>query len=476
MTKFTGSRSVTLLALAMASAAAAHAQVGPPASPPPPPPPPTVTTSWSGGSPRTAEEDRTFKINGRVQYDVFNLSTDGASAVDQDYSRAFARRIFLGVEGQFTQNWKYNIKFAYVPGASEATSSITTLRLCQNTTTSVIAQRAACLTGETNIGPVVTAVSTSGGGDDLGLDDAFIQYVVGDWEFTLGQNNQISPMEDRTSSLNIPFNERSGYINAFGFTKLMGASAATSGGNWSAGIGVYGDDLGNPETTNQSEQIAVQGRATWAPIYQRTPDGVTVLHLGVNARQRDNSGSDVNRGPGFRYRARPQTGSGDRFVDTGSTAFAQDTFFGAELAAQYNQFGMAAEYGQLKARPQSGTTLGAFDPTFQGGYVDFFWSPTGDSRTYNAKDGSFSRTVPRRTLGSDSGIGSVMLGARYDYLDLTDGVMDGGEQKGVTLQATWQPLSFVKFQLDYSKLDIDRPSSPLSGEADVITFRSQIEW
>ncbi|HOZ29214.1 MAG TPA: porin, partial [Hyphomonadaceae bacterium] len=183
----------------------------------PPPPPPSVATSWSGGSPRTTEEDRIFKINGRVMYDAFNLSTDDLAAVNQNYTRTFVRRAFLGVEGQFTQNWKYNIKLQFAPGADQASSTTTTVRLCQNTTTLAVAQRATCATGETDRGPIVTAVSTSGADTEVGFDDAFIQYVLGDWEITLGQNNQVSPMEDRTSSLNIPFNERSGYINAFGF-------------------------------------------------------------------------------------------------------------------------------------------------------------------------------------------------------------------------------------------------------------------
>ncbi|HOY79864.1 MAG TPA: porin, partial [Hyphomonadaceae bacterium] len=183
----------------------------------PPPPPPTVSTSWSGGSPRTTEEDRIFKINGRVMYDAFNISTDDLSTVNQNYSRSFVRRAFLGVEGQFTQNWKYNIKLQFQPGADQASSTVTTVRLCQNTATNAIVQRASCATGEADRGPTVTAVATSGADTEVGFDDAFIQYILGDWEITLGQNNQVSPMEDRTSSLNIPFNERSGYINAFGF-------------------------------------------------------------------------------------------------------------------------------------------------------------------------------------------------------------------------------------------------------------------
>jgi phosphate-selective porin OprO/OprP len=195
-------------------------------------------------------------------------------------------------------------------------------------------------------------------------------------------------------------------------------------------------------------------------------------------RYRDNAGGpDATgvRGPGYRYRARPNTGWGDRFVDTGSTAFAQDQFIGGEFAAQHNAFAMEAEYGLLKAKPQSGTALGSASPSFSGGYVDLFWSPTGETRHYKPREGVFGRTTPLKGLGAE-GFGSVQLGVRYDFVDLTDGATDGGEQKGFTLQSTWQPLAFLKFQADYSRLDIERPNSPLNGTANVFTLRSQIEW
>jgi phosphate-selective porin OprO/OprP len=137
---------------------------------------------------------------------------------------------------------------------------------------------------------------------------------------------------------------------------------------------------------------------------------------------------------------------------------------------------MGAEYGMLRSKPQSGTAIGAFEPTFQGGYVDFFWSPTGESRHYKVKESLFGRVAPTSPLGKEDGLGSLMFGLRYDFLDLTDGAVDGGEQKGFTLQSTWQPLAFLKFQADLSQLDIDRPSSPDSGTANVFTLRSQIEW
>lgn len=466
-------------ALAIVALAAAPAFAQTPAAPAEKPAAkPTTQTSWSGGAPKASEGEQSFKPSGRVQFDVFNLETDGASAVDQSYSRSFVRRVYLGVDGQFNANWRYKVDLAFQPGADQASSSVTTLRLCQDNGSAAIAQRAICLAGETDRGPVVTAVSTSGADTEVGFDFAYLQYVAGPWEITLGQNNMTSPMEDRASALNTPFNERSGYITAFGFSKAMGVAVNTSGDTWSAGVGVYGDDLNNPESNNTSETVALQARGTWVPYFAKTDDGVTLVHLGATARYRDNAGGEDAtgiRGPGFRYRARPNTGWGDRFVDTGSIAFAQDEFLGAEFAAQHNAFGASGEFGQLKAKPQSGSPFAGVNPSFTGGYLDLFWSPTGESRNYKAKEGTFGRTSPLTSLGED-GFGAVTFGLRYDFLDLTDGAIDGGEQKGVTLQGTWQPINFLKFQLDYSRLDIERPTSAVSGTADVITMRSQIEW
>lgn len=52
---------------------------------------PTVSTSWSNGAPKTSEGERSFKVNGRVLYDIFDIDADGASATDQSYSRSYVR-------------------------------------------------------------------------------------------------------------------------------------------------------------------------------------------------------------------------------------------------------------------------------------------------------------------------------------------------------------------------------------------------
>ena len=59
----------------------------------------------------------------------------------------------------------------------------------------------------------------------------------------------------------------------------------------------------------------------------------------------------------------------------------------------------------------------------------------------------------------------------------------GGKQQSYVGQVTWMPITYVKFQLDYAKEDISRTNQslfgstvPTQGSADVITFRTQLDW
>ena len=402
-----------------------------------------VTTSWSG-APRTNEEDRQFKVNGRFQYDIANVNADFTNGADLNFTRSYSRRIFIGVEGRFTQQWRYNVKFDLKPGDGSG--------------------------------------STNGG--EVGLDDAYLEYAGSNYSIFIGQNNAVSHLEDRDSSNNIPFNERSAFDQAFvNGGKTFGVDYLTNGGNWSLGAGIHGDSLNNSEAT-VDESVEGRLRGTWAPIYQRTPDGITVLHLGLAARYRDSGGATS----GFAaYSARPAVASATGLGAPISTigTYRHDQLYVGEVAFQHNAFGVEAEYAMLNAQPDNGSQP---DRSFKGGYIDLFWSPTGESRNYSASDGSFGRVTPFRTLGSDGGIGHVMLSARYDFLDLTDGTLGGapseysaGKMKGWVAGVTWAPIAYVKFQANYSSYNIDRFTTggaiaATDGDVDAITFRTQIDW
>jgi phosphate-selective porin OprO/OprP len=443
MTKFSIMRTAALAALAAAAGIGvtekAHAQ---------------AATSWSG-APRTTEEDRQFKVNGRVQYDVYGIDADYTTGTDQKYSGAFARRVFLGAEGRFTTNWRYNIKFDLTPGRQNNVTTTTT-------------------TAAGN----VTSVTTSGSnvGDEVRLDDFYLEYAGSTYSLFMGQNNALHHIEDRTSSNETPFNERSSIDQAFGFGKIFGLSYLTNGGNWSAGVGVETDKLDNPENPVDEENIAYVGRVTYAPYFQRTPDGSSWLHLGLSARYRDNGSGATLLG----YSATPGAASGGAGfsapVTTGSIA-GRDTLYGGEVFFQHNTFGVGGEYMQLQGKLPTGV-----DRTLEGGYVEAWWSPTGEGRNSQPTDGSWGRVTPRRTLGNDGGIGSILLTARYDFLDLNDSTTLGGEQKGWLAGVTWKPIAYVKFQGNYTNYEIDRKTAlgvavaGADGDVQAFSLRTQFDF
>jgi len=129
----------------------------------------------------------------------------------------------------------------------------------------------------------------STGGGTVKADDFYIEYAGSNYSLFIGQNNAIAQMENRDSSLTIPFNERSRIANAFAPNdKQMGLAYLTNGGNWSPRRRSLwrpaADQSGLHATAQETSEERV--RFTFAPIYERTPSGVKLLHVGAYARHR----------------------------------------------------------------------------------------------------------------------------------------------------------------------------------------------
>ena len=398
-----------------------------------------VTQSWTG----TVAEDRAgearFKMRGRLQYDVYSNEWDapGGSVDTEDGTRSYIRRAFLGVQGRFSDNWRYKVDFVLNPGAS------------------------------------VDDATT--GDQAVAVDDAYLEYAGDFFSVVIGENNVTSPMEDRTSSLDIPFIERSSIINAYGYGRAAGVAGLVTGANWMAAFGVYGDSLNNSDSgfTN-SEQTSISGRFTWAPIFETSPEGVTLLHLGVSARQRYNGDDSL-----YRYRARPLNGRGSRWVEAGSGAGStaeSDISYGFEVSGQYNAFGFTAEYITLEGETTAGGELES-----DGYYVDLTWSLTGEARSYRGNQGSFGPVAPEHPI-TEGGLGHWGLIARYDYIDLSDLDFGGarGEQTAWGLGVNWVPIDHVRFMLNYADTEADRvnnvPVNSPDADAQVISLRTQFDF
>ena len=398
-----------LAALATAvGAGAAHAQSSP-----------SHTTSWTGTVGEDRYGDARFKMRGRFQYDLYDSDWDIGTA--DDGTRSYVRRAFLGVQGRLTEHWRYKVDFVLTPGASE-----------------------------------------------VNVDDAFLEYVGDDWSIVIGEHNITSPLEDRISSLDIPFNERSSIINAFEYGRRAGIGFLTGGANWSFSAAAQGESLNTAgETFAVDEATALSARFTFAPIFETTPEGVTLVHLGVHARQRE-QGDNAD----FRYRTRPFNGRNTRHIDTGTLAGAEsDTTLGVEAAVQFGRFGAQAEYMVLDGDATAG------DYTFDGYYVDVYWSLTGESRSYRGNQGSFGAIAPSRPFGTDGGWGHWMLSGRYDFIDLSDlGGASRGEQSAWGVGLDWVPIDHVRFKLNYAFSDMDRVGAGVDDEAQIITLRSQFDF
>jgi len=426
-------RSAALLALTTgAGVSQAQAQSAPP-------PPPNFQAAPSF---RDADGGFTFKVRGRMMYDIYSVDADFAGTVaDQSYRRSGLRRARLGVEGQMTPKFRYQAEATILGGGAT-------------------------------------------------WEELRLEYVGKEASVFIGNTNTFEPMEELTSSRVINFNERAKWTEAFGTGRFAGIGAVWTGPNWSLRAGVQGDSINNAETAGREELLQAKVRGTWAPIMERTPEGANILHLGVNLRYRDAMGDSPSAvatagRQGFRYRARPQgDGFGDRFIDTdygaaaGLPAFSGDTdrLYVAEVAYVRGPILVAGNYAYSEIE----SVLGA-DASFSGGNVDLVWNLTGESHNYRGRTGDFTRTAAATPITVEGGHGLVQLGLRYDNVTLTDSVtggkVRGGTQNAYVAALNWYPIDYVGFKLNYAYNDITGgDAGTRTGEAQVISLRTQFDF
>lgn len=336
---------------------------------------------------------------------------------DEDDTDAYVRRLFLGGQGRIAGPWRYKADFVLTPGI-----------------------------------------------EHIGVDDAFIEYRAGTWSLFIGEHNITSPLEERTSSLNVPFIERSSVITAFGYGRRAGLGFIKAGENWSAAVAWQGGSMNAAEGEGDvGESRALSSRFTLAPVHAEG----RVLHLGAHVRHRYQ-----NEAP-MRVRARPLNGRDSRWIDAGSASASRldhDLSLGGEIAFARGPFAVMAEYIALEGETRAGASR-----RFDGFYVDVTWALTGEARPYDAGDGVFGVAAPLAALGQ-GGWGAWLLSARYDFVELSDGDdPQRGEQRSYALGLDWIPVEHVRVKLNYAFSEMDRTIGP-DDEAEIVTLRLQLNF
>jgi phosphate-selective porin OprO/OprP len=257
-------------------------------------------------------------------------------------------------------------------------------------------------------------------------------------------------------------------IGQFKNTTNVFGSSATDGGSQTVGRLVV-----LPVFEGEGERfvhLGVAGRTMGLKLLQTKLDPATGLPTGPEV-------------PAVRFRSRGDIRNGPPgpinsiYADAGLLEGTWQNMLGLEFVGNDGPLSWQAEYigswlydavttdtSPLNSgrQPPPGTAVGTV--FYQGGYVEVLYFLTGETRTYSRLEANFDRPIPRdnfyvvrggnrrQVFGS---AGAWQVGARYNYLCLSDGVVNGGVLNGVTLGLNWlwNPNARVYFNYDFTYRD-----------------------
>ena len=384
---------------------------------------PGTRIEWKG-SPQFAEDDRSFKVKGRIQADAAYVSVpDGTGDRGLGFSNE-VRRIRLGGGGKLGGGIGYKLELEFSD-------------------------------------------------NNVDLVDTFITYENKAWLLAVGNQNQFQSLDELTGDTSGSFMERAAFTDAFNFERRLGISAQHRGKTLLLQAGIFTDDItalsndsDGPSGGDENNSFGVDGRAVYAPML-----GDTRLHLGASAHWRKLN--RVSEDP-VRYRQRPFVHTtNSRILATPAFNADRELHYGLEVAGIHGPWHFAAETHWLKAfRPA------AANPSFFGGYVEVgYFLTAGDTRPY--KGGIFGVANPKNPI-SDGGIGAVQVNLRYDRLDLNSGTIRGGTQDGYLASIIWTPVNYLRLNLNYGYLDYNDAAIAANGRtsygAHVIGSRIELDF
>ena len=414
--------------------------------------------AWKGAPEFTGKNGWSFKPRGRFHFDNGTISTPGALSTRNLGFNSRVRRIRLGAEGTMPGGFGYKVEVDFA--------------------------------------------------NNVGFGDAYVSYSPPNSPLSirLGNLETLDGLEQITSSNNISFLERATFNDAFLNSRRLGAAMALKSGDddWRGEVGLF--TAHSIDSTFDNDGRIGAARLVYAP---KALGGQ--LHFGVNYQHREfasNNGGVVSASVNApstnqlaRYRARPGSQLTDvRFVDTGSFAAKRDRIVGVEAAAIFKGLYLTGEAQWLKAKGYaagdtaaglegfSGGNLAVVptsDPGFFGAYGEIGYFLTGETRGYKRGDGTWSRTKVLNPIDK-GGSGAFQIAARIDHLDLDDDALiagptnnfatgatslaglntrlgRGGKQTGFQLGFNWQPIDYMRFMIDYARIEIQ--GGPLAAVA-----------
>jgi phosphate-selective porin OprO/OprP len=157
-------------------------------------------------------------------------------------------------------------------------------------------------------------------------------------------------------------------------------------------------------------------------------------------------------------------------VDTGRIDLDSANLLNPELAVVWGSFSLQGEYFWTSLSSNE-----ANDPVFQGAYLYGSWFITGERRHYSTSSARFSRVTPNGNF-FDSGFGAWELAARWSWIDLTDELVEGGEEDNFTFGVNWYLNPNYRLMFNYIYADVKDRSDAEDGSTDIFQMRFQVDY
>jgi phosphate-selective porin OprO/OprP len=315
--------------------------------------------------------------------------------------------------------------------------------------------------------------------NQVAVKDLFVTYTGLDWlDITAGHQKQAISMELQESSNDIMFIERSlvNTITASAFDRAIGLNLKSSGKDWSAQMGAYGESINSSSSNGGDEGWGISSRVTYAPINTKNQ----VVHLGAYGGFRETSDNNdiLNAGKDTQFSYETTHSSNLKLTNTGKISGSENlSIAGFEAAYMQGPFSVQGEYAYSWL-----TRDGEPSVDFNAFYVQAGWTLTGESRSYKGSDGEFKRLKPAKDFSlKNGGWGALELAARYDQADMSSGTVFGGSEKAVTIALNWYLNQNVRLMANYRRaFDVDN-SGILATEnpgdlEEVDTFSLRGQW
>ncbi|HTS55521.1 MAG TPA: porin [Burkholderiales bacterium] len=202
-------------------------------------------------------------------------------------------------------------------------------------------------------------------------------------------------------------------------------------------------------------------RVTGLPIYaDRGKDDVTLLHLGLSL------GYQFAKSSQFEFRSRPESFIAPYLVDTGEVDADGAGLAGLEAIYKKGPLTVTAETAFQKLTNSESNQ-------FWGGYLSAGWFLTGEERGYDRESASVASTlVPNREFSwKHLTWGAWELAARYSYVDLNSGSVNGGRMNIAMLGLNWYWNRYMRWMFNAGYANVTGGTSP----GDLFIYQARLQ-